>query len=140
MLGNPGSNPLELFWDVVDGLDQKLDAKISAVEGVIRQNRLGSKVDDGEDDSMNPEEAQTAIGPDTDWDEFLALIDNTQDPVVNKLSKDNLLEIFDDVGWIYNDLYLIHYADAMCTVAFASGKEASRRKTPCRTEAEASAG
>ena len=24
MLGNPGSNPLELFWDVVDDLDQKL--------------------------------------------------------------------------------------------------------------------
>ena len=37
MLENPGSNPLELFWDAVDALDQKLDAKIAVVEDVIKR-------------------------------------------------------------------------------------------------------
>jgi len=36
MLGNPGLNPLKLFWDIVDALDQKLDAKIAVVEDVIK--------------------------------------------------------------------------------------------------------
>lgn len=27
ILGNPGSNPLELFWDMVDALDQRLEDK-----------------------------------------------------------------------------------------------------------------
>ncbi|KAE9399919.1 hypothetical protein BT96DRAFT_957117 [Gymnopus androsaceus JB14] len=35
MLGNPGSNQLELFWDVVDALDQKLDAKIAVVTNAL---------------------------------------------------------------------------------------------------------
>ncbi|KAI9461420.1 hypothetical protein HD554DRAFT_1504176 [Boletus coccyginus] len=37
LLGKPGSNPLELFWDVVDQLDQRLDAKIAAAEECIRR-------------------------------------------------------------------------------------------------------
>ncbi|KIJ20730.1 hypothetical protein PAXINDRAFT_57698, partial [Paxillus involutus ATCC 200175] len=37
LLGKPGSNPLELFWDVADQLDQKLDAKIAIVEESIRR-------------------------------------------------------------------------------------------------------
>lgn len=36
LLGNPGSNPIELFWDIVDNLDQKLDKKIAIVESAIR--------------------------------------------------------------------------------------------------------
>jgi hypothetical protein len=35
MLGNPGSNPLELFWDVVDSLDQRLDSRIVGVTRAI---------------------------------------------------------------------------------------------------------
>jgi pre-mRNA-processing factor 40 len=37
LLGNPGSNPLELFWDVVDGLDQKLDAKVEEVQAALKR-------------------------------------------------------------------------------------------------------
>ena len=37
LLGNPGSNPLELFWDVVDALDQKLDQKVETVVSVLRE-------------------------------------------------------------------------------------------------------
>lgn len=36
LLGNPGSNPLELFWDVVDGLDQKLDEKVELVDNALK--------------------------------------------------------------------------------------------------------
>lgn len=38
MLGNPGSNPLEMFWDVVDELDQALDIKIDHAEAILKQN------------------------------------------------------------------------------------------------------
>jgi len=38
MLGNPGSNPLEMFWDVVDELDQVLDIKIDHAEAVLKRN------------------------------------------------------------------------------------------------------
>ncbi|EJD47946.1 hypothetical protein AURDEDRAFT_102119 [Auricularia subglabra TFB-10046 SS5] len=37
MLGNPGSNPLELFWDVVDELDQVLDAKVDKAEEAFKR-------------------------------------------------------------------------------------------------------
>lgn len=37
LLGNPGSNPLELFWDVVDGLDQNLDSNIALVEEAFKR-------------------------------------------------------------------------------------------------------
>ncbi|KAJ7619887.1 hypothetical protein B0H17DRAFT_1113867 [Mycena rosella] len=51
MLGNPGSNPLELFWDVVDELDQKLDKKIAVVEEAIgRYNVARAKQAGGEPD------------------------------------------------------------------------------------------
>ena len=36
--GNPGSNPLELIWDVIDSLDQKLDAKVSIAEESFRRS------------------------------------------------------------------------------------------------------
>ncbi|KAJ6514580.1 hypothetical protein DFH09DRAFT_1099665 [Mycena vulgaris] len=44
LLGNPGSNPLELFWDVLDVLDQKLEKKIAVVEEAIgRYNAARAK-------------------------------------------------------------------------------------------------
>lgn len=43
LLGIPGSNPLELFWDIVDKLDQKLDAKVALVEGAL--NQAGQRYD-----------------------------------------------------------------------------------------------
>jgi pre-mRNA-processing factor 40 len=36
LLGNPGSSPIELFWDVVDGLDQELDSHAHLVEKVLQ--------------------------------------------------------------------------------------------------------
>ncbi len=45
LLGYPGSNALELFWDVVDVFDQKLDRKIGVVEDAIK--RVNEKMDVG---------------------------------------------------------------------------------------------
>jgi pre-mRNA-processing factor 40 len=42
MLGNPGSNPLEMFWDIVDELDQVLDQKIDRVEAVMPKSFIVS--------------------------------------------------------------------------------------------------
>ena len=36
LLGVPGSNPLELFWDAVDQLDQQLDVKVNQAEKVLQ--------------------------------------------------------------------------------------------------------
>ncbi|KAF9511238.1 hypothetical protein BS47DRAFT_1377241 [Hydnum rufescens UP504] len=36
LLGNPGSSPIELFWDVVDGQDQELDSHTHLVEKVLQ--------------------------------------------------------------------------------------------------------
>ncbi|KAF4593229.1 hypothetical protein EYR38_008943 [Pleurotus pulmonarius] len=46
ILGNPGSNPLELFWDAVDRLDAALDARIGGVEGVLREQALKRQADE----------------------------------------------------------------------------------------------
>ena len=39
MLGNPGSNPLEMFWDVVDEMDQVLDEKVDKAEDAFQSTR-----------------------------------------------------------------------------------------------------
>ncbi|SRR5260221_12316460 len=40
LLGNPGSNPLELFWDAVDALDQELEGQAAKVEKVLETNQF----------------------------------------------------------------------------------------------------
>ncbi len=45
LLGKPGSNALELFWDVVDVFDQKLDRKIGVVEDAMK--RVNEQMDVG---------------------------------------------------------------------------------------------
>ncbi|KAJ7097278.1 hypothetical protein B0H15DRAFT_36154 [Mycena belliarum] len=51
MLGNPGSNPLELFWDAVDVLDQALEKKIAIIEEAVgRYNAARAKQAGGDAD------------------------------------------------------------------------------------------
>lgn len=52
MLGTPGSNPLELFWDVVDALDQALDERIAIVENALRRQQFSFGVDTGEQEFL----------------------------------------------------------------------------------------
>ncbi|KAJ8694912.1 U1 snRNP protein [Pleurotus ostreatus] len=54
LLGTPGSNPLELFWDAVDRLDVALDERMGVVEGVV-----GAYLKRGaEGDTMDAEEGK----------------------------------------------------------------------------------
>jgi len=88
MLGNPGSNPIELFWDVVDGLDQALDAKIILVEDAIkRYNEKAPK--DG-----NGESVVFTVKPETTWEQFSSIVKAEADSAVNALTEEELGTIF----------------------------------------------
>jgi pre-mRNA-processing factor 40 len=104
MLGNPGSNPLELFWDTVDALDQKLDAKLAAVNDVIRKHNVRLQPEgtddemkvDGDEGAVKPK--LFAVGPDTTEEEFFAVIRGESDEVVRKMSDVALKEAYQNVN------------------------------------------
>lgn len=85
MLGKPGSNPIELFWDVVDDLDQKLDAKIATVDAAIK--RYNSKLAEG---SSQP----WSVQPETTEAEFLKVVQENSDEETPALATDELKRIF----------------------------------------------
>ena len=76
ILGNPGSNPLELFWDAVDALDQKLDGKVAVVEKVLSKKSGDVPVNDTKDaegdSTMNGVHASFEVTPTTTEEEFKA--------------------------------------------------------------------
>lgn len=78
MLGLPGSNPLELFWDVVDELDQSLDSKLHVVESAVQAHRARSG-------------QEFIVRPETTFEEFEAIIKD--DAEVKRLSQKDLNEI-----------------------------------------------
>ncbi|KAJ7637625.1 pre-mRNA-processing protein prp40 [Mycena polygramma] len=114
MLGNPGSNPMELFWDVVDALDQKLEKKIAVVEEAIgRYNAARVKqVAGGETDgdvkmADGEQEASTAdqekakdtgfvVDPETAEEEFIAVVKagSEGDIAVEALGTEDLQLVF----------------------------------------------
>ena len=104
MLGNPGSNPLELFWDVVDSLDQKLDAKLGAVNVVIRKYNAKLQPEGSDDDmKVDSEEGDAkpkafAVGPETTEEELLALVKSESDEIVRKMSDEDLREVYQNVS------------------------------------------
>jgi pre-mRNA-processing factor 40 len=53
LLGNPGSNPIELFWDVVDQLDQELEVRISLIESALEPKGIKFSVELSQDVYMN---------------------------------------------------------------------------------------
>ncbi|CCL99684.1 uncharacterized protein FIBRA_01705 [Fibroporia radiculosa] len=100
MLGNPGSNPLELFWDVVDGLDQKLDAKIAIVEGAIKRHnkQLEIQAQQGDGSKKDGDENNVKlfkITSDTTETEFISIVKPNDDEEMRKLSSEDLKGIFD---------------------------------------------
>jgi pre-mRNA-processing factor 40 len=99
ILGNPGSNPLELFWDVVDGLDQKLEAKVGVAEDVIKRYNEQFKVDG--DDQAKIEAQEFKVGPETSQEAFLEIMKADEQEDVKKLSLDELKEIFHSVSLLY---------------------------------------
>ncbi|KAF6761533.1 pre-mRNA-processing protein prp40 [Ephemerocybe angulata] len=92
MLGNPGSNPLELFWDVVDGLDQKLDAKMVVVEDVLKQYVPDEAPEPGE--KTDEAEKGFIVRPDTTWEQFSAVIEKYANEAVKTLEEDDMRLIF----------------------------------------------
>lgn len=92
LLGKPGSNPLELFWDVVDQLDQQFDAKIVSAEESIRKIEAPNE---------SPEEAAKSgvviVAPQSTVEEFITRV--RRDPESRgKLSENELHEIFRSVS------------------------------------------
>lgn len=103
MLGNPGSNALELFWDAVDALDQQLDAKIAAVEEAIARHNANTPdlhMDDQGDDGK-PEAKQTAfvVGPDTTEEQFMTIVKANASESVTMLSTGDLQLVFAAVSF-----------------------------------------
>jgi pre-mRNA-processing factor 40 len=96
MLGNPGSNPIELFWDVVDKLDQALDAKLATVQEVIQRYNAGNRDDEMVIDGVvtNP----FVVGPDTTEKEFIAIVKGELDDATKKMSGEDLREVFQNVS------------------------------------------
>ena len=91
MLGKPGSNPIELFWDVVDDLDQKLDAKITTVDAAIK--RYNSKHSSDAEGSSQP----WSIQPETTEADFLKVVQENGDEDSAAFSTDELEQIFTTV-------------------------------------------
>ena len=119
MLGNPGSNPIELFWDIVDALDQKLDAKIEVAMGAVKRHNktLEDKAKEGEqsnqeqtDGDVNVEaEGSTStsepkfkpfeVGPETTEEEFISIVRADADEDVKALTDEDLKEIYQSVRY-----------------------------------------
>lgn len=103
MLGNPGSNPLELFWDAVDAFDQKLEAKIAAVQDILRQwSPPGSEPDkatveaDG-DVKMAEAGGGFVVGVDTKEEDYMKVVKAGATDAVGQLSGEDLREVFNAV-------------------------------------------
>lgn len=107
MLGNPGSNPLELFWDAVDTLDQQLDAKVAVVEDAIKRHNTAldssAKKDEEslrknqDDDAMDVTPILFVVAPTTTWEEFAAVVNKEADSSLKALSDEELHLVFDTV-------------------------------------------
>ncbi|KZT10033.1 uncharacterized protein LAESUDRAFT_722178 [Laetiporus sulphureus 93-53] len=107
MLGNPGSNPLELFWDVIDEFDQQLDAKIDTVEGAMRRHNRNLELQQAKPEGEKAEGQEATdggvklfkIGPETTEEAFMVVMKAEEDDAMRKLSQADLKEA-------YNTLYL----------------------------------
>lgn len=87
MLGNPGSNQLELFWDVVDGLDQKLDAKIDVVTEAFK----GYRAEGVEGDTEAP---GFAVGPETTEEQYQNVLKAVSNANVEALTSKDIHNIY----------------------------------------------
>lgn len=80
MLGNPGSNQLELFWDIVDDFDQKLDEKIRLIEEALKAR----------DESF-------VVKVDTSEESFLELVSSLDNPELAAIPKEALADVYSTV-------------------------------------------
>ena len=92
ILGSPGSGPLELFWDIVDGMDQKLEGKIEIAEGAVKRYNEKHKPKDGMDVDGSP--IAFKVGIETTAREFLDVVKADPDEQVRALADGELLDVF----------------------------------------------
>ena len=92
ILGNPGSGPLELFWDIVDAMDQKLEGKIEIAEGAIKRYNEKHKPNDGME--VDGGAAAFKVVIETTAKEFLDVAKTDEDEQVRALTDEELLDVF----------------------------------------------
>lgn len=126
MLGNPGSNQIELFWDVVDTLDQKLDAKIAIVTNAIAKVDGPAKGDsEGKEDDDAPERSGLSITAATSEEEFLGVVKATLNEDVKSLSREELHLIF---GTVCASLWLLFISQTRFQLHDAAVKKQADEK------------
>lgn len=118
MLGNPGSNPLELFWDAVDALDQQLDRKIAIVDEVFKNYGVQEEVVSDKAKSKG-----FVIGPETTEEEFNNVVKAHADDAVKTLTKEDLYEVYKTVSLVASLTYhsLTVLLATRCSCQEASG-------------------
>jgi len=92
ILGSPGSGPLELFWDIVDAMDQRLEGKIEIVEGAVK--RYNEKHQPGGGMDVDGGAVSFKVGIETTAKEFLDVIKADEDERVRTLADEELSDIF----------------------------------------------
>jgi pre-mRNA-processing factor 40 len=91
VLGNPGSNPLELFWDVVDGFDQKLDAKIAVVQDALSRRQSAKGGSSSDEPALFTEQNTPAL------EDFIKMVREDEDEAVKALSDQEIEHVYKDV-------------------------------------------
>lgn len=129
MLGNPGSNPLELFWDSVDDLDQKLDKKISTAKAAIAawEERVGPPSDGKTLVDGIP--LPFKITSETTKEHFLKVVKSDREEAAQNLSAEDLDEIFKTV--CSASMFTSIRVDNATVDVFRGGQATSRRKAAC---------
>ena len=92
ILGSPGSGPLELFWDIVDGMDQKLEGKIEIAEGAVK--RYNEKHEPGDGMDVDGAPVTFKVGIETTAKEFLDVVKADEDEQVRALTDGELSDVF----------------------------------------------
>ncbi len=96
LLGSPGSNPIELFWDVVDKMDQKFDVKVTVVEDAIKRYNDGRSVEDEKGDDGTDTKKAFVFSPDTSEEDFkkVAAEGGLNDEAYSCLTENDIASIF----------------------------------------------
>jgi pre-mRNA-processing factor 40 len=89
---------LELFWDTVDTLDQKLDAKIAIAEECAKRGDDPNAMDVVKGDKEK--EHSSVVSVQMTFEEFKARVRRDPDSV-SKLGEDDLREVYDTVCYFF---------------------------------------
>ncbi|KAH8914938.1 hypothetical protein BT69DRAFT_1325770 [Atractiella rhizophila] len=105
MLGNPGSTPLELFFDAVDECDAIVEKNQSIVEGIFAEmdHGAGASKEGGEGMEVDGEEKKAdgegdtqkkgfQVREETTWEDFFSVLG--QDDRIKSMSESDLRDVY----------------------------------------------